>query len=72
MADVKVTPLPNGPLLVEGDAKLVDAKGNAFPVKGKLALCRCGGSAQKPFCDGTHSKMGFKSEVFASPPPKKP
>ena len=65
MAEIKITPLPNGPLLVEGDVKLVDAKGNPFPAKGKFALCRCGSSANKPFCDGTHSKVGFKSEVSA-------
>lgn len=70
MADAKITVLPNGPLIVEGDAKLVDVKGNAFPSQAKIALCRCGGSAKKPFCDGAHSKSGFKSEVAA--PPSKP
>ena len=67
MAEIKITPIPNGPLMVEGDVKLVDAKGNPFPTKPKFALCRCGSSANKPFCDGTHAKVGFKSEVSAPP-----
>ena len=49
----------NGPLIVQGDFKLIDANGQEVPVK-KAALCRCGGSTMKPFCDGTHSKIGFK------------
>lgn len=51
---------PNGPLLVEGDFMLVDENGNEFkPLK--PALCRCGGSTTKPYCDGTHSKIGFEA-----------
>jgi CDGSH-type Zn-finger protein len=49
----------NGPLVVEGDFQLVDANGNEVPIV-KRALCRCGGSTTKPFCDGTHSKIGFQ------------
>jgi len=49
----------NGPYLVEGEFTLTDAQGNPVEVK-KPALCRCGGSTMKPFCDGTHSKIGFK------------
>jgi 3-phenylpropionate/trans-cinnamate dioxygenase ferredoxin subunit len=49
----------NGPYLVEGDFTLVDASGNEVPIL-KKALCRCGGSTMKPFCDGTHSKIGFQ------------
>ena len=49
----------NGPLIVDGEFKLVDAAGNEVPVL-KKALCRCGGSTMKPFCDGTHSKIGFQ------------
>jgi CDGSH-type Zn-finger protein len=50
----------NGPLVVvEGEFRLVDAEGNEVPVL-KKALCRCGGSTTKPFCDGTHSKIGFQ------------
>jgi CDGSH-type Zn-finger protein len=49
----------NGPLVVEGDFRLTDAAGNEIQVL-KKALCRCGGSTTKPFCDGTHSKIGFQ------------
>lgn len=55
----KVTPLPNGPYMVEG-AELVDSDGNAIEAPPKFALCRCGASGNKPFCDGTHSKVGFE------------
>jgi len=71
-----ITPANNGPYLVEGDFKLVDPSGKAWDLSGrtKVALCRCGQSANKPFCDGTHAKVGFKSEVQASklPPPGAP
>ena len=49
----------NGPYVVEGDFTLTDAAGNEIPIV-KRALCRCGGSTMKPFCDGTHSKIGFQ------------
>ena len=51
----------NGPFLVTGGAfRLMDAQGGEFPVeKETIALCRCGASTKKPFCDGTHSKVGF-------------
>ena len=59
---IKVT--NNGPLLVQGDFNLIDADGKEIPVK-KAALCRCGGSTTKPFCDGTHSKVGFQGAIAA-------
>lgn len=64
---VKITVLDNGPYLVEGEVELVDAKGNAFGLGGrtKLALCRCGHSQNKPFCDGSHKTAGFESKVEA-------
>jgi 3-phenylpropionate/trans-cinnamate dioxygenase ferredoxin subunit len=49
----------NGPYVVEGDFVLTDASGNEVPILKKV-LCRCGGSTMKPFCDGTHSKIGFQ------------
>ena len=49
----------NGPYVVDGDFVLTDANGNEIPIV-KRALCRCGGSTMKPFCDGTHSKIGFQ------------
>lgn len=61
---VKITIRENGPYLVEGDFQLVDAQGNEVPLK-KKALCRCGGSVTKPFCDGTHSKIGFQGAIAA-------
>lgn len=54
----------NGPLLVSGDVKLVDAEGNEFETKAQYALCRCGRSENKPFCDGSH-KQGFESSPRA-------
>jgi CDGSH-type Zn-finger protein len=58
---VTIQTRPNGPLLVKGPITLVDADGTEFKVEGDtVALCRCGGSTRKPFCDGTHSKIGFQ------------
>ncbi len=54
----------NGPYVVEGEFKLVDANGNDVAIK-KASLCRCGGSMTKPFCDGTHSKIGFQGAIAA-------
>jgi CDGSH-type Zn-finger protein len=62
MTEITVTPLDNGPNLVTGTIRLVDVEGNEFEIKGKsVALCRCGASAQKPFCDGSHTRIGFQS-----------
>ena len=76
MADVKITVRPNGPYLLEGTVTLVDAAGNPFPLpanKPRIALCRCGGSANKPFCDGTHNKIGFQAaETAPTPTPDAP
>ena len=57
----------NGPYRVEGPFSLIDADGVPFDVEaGKvIALCRCGGSTTKPFCDGTHSRMGFEGATRA-------
>ena len=67
--EVKITVRPNGPLRVEGTVKLLDANGGEFDLTGKPAfsLCRCGHSSNKPFCDGTHAKVGFQSIVTAPP-----
>jgi uncharacterized Fe-S cluster protein YjdI len=50
----------NGPLLLSGDVRVVDAEGSVLYEGEKVALCRCGGSANKPFCDGTHKTNGFR------------
>lgn len=58
----KITVLDNGPYLVKGELLITDAGGNEYPSKRRtVALCRCGGSAKKPFCDGSHSKIGFQA-----------
>ena len=50
-----------GPLKVEGDFQLLDMEGQEIPhPEGSAHLCRCGASSRKPFCDGTHAKVGFK------------
>lgn len=63
MADtVKITALDHGPFLVTGTVTLTDASGQAFETEREtIALCRCGGSTNKPFCDGAHSKIGFQA-----------
>lgn len=62
MADTTITPRDNGPYIVRGPLKLLDAEGNEFTVDGDTVfLCRCGGSANKPFCDGTHKKINFQA-----------
>ena len=70
MADVKITARRNGPFRVEapeGAVEIFDADGNKYDLTGKTAfsLCRCGGSTSKPFCDGTHSKIGFEAAEAA-------
>jgi CDGSH-type Zn-finger protein len=70
----KVTPLPNGPLRLEGEFSIHDGEGREFGLAGRtvISLCRCGHSANKPFCDGSHNRQGFQSIVEARelPPPK--
>jgi CDGSH-type Zn-finger protein len=67
MADVTITVRRNGPYRVEGPIRLVDADGNEYDLTGKpaVSLCRCGASVNKPFCDGTHSKIGFQAAEAA-------
>lgn len=60
MAEVTIKVSENGPYLVSGPVELLDADGTPHRVeKATIALCRCGGSTNKPFCDGTHSRIGF-------------
>jgi CDGSH-type Zn-finger protein len=66
LEDVRIKVRVDGPYLVQGPAILEDADGNQFEVPaGAFPLCRCGGSSNKPFCDGTHQKTGFKAETKA-------
>jgi hypothetical protein len=57
---VVVEPEPNGPLLVRGPATIVDGDGNVIRVASRIALCRCGHSNNKPFCDLAHRVAGFR------------
>jgi CDGSH-type Zn-finger protein/uncharacterized Fe-S cluster protein YjdI len=59
---LKVTVMPNGPLNVEGSFSVYDEQGSLLYSGRKAALCRCGGSGKKPFCDGTHLRNGFTGE----------
>lgn len=62
MAEVTIRLTKNGPFIVEGPVDLYDTNGNEVTVdKPRVALCRCGASSNKPFCDGTHSKIDFQA-----------
>ena len=70
----KITVNNNGPLRVEGEFEIHDPQGAAFGLAGRtvISLCRCGHSANKPFCDGSHKTAGFQDQQVARelPPPK--
>jgi CDGSH-type Zn-finger protein len=73
--DTRVIVRNNGPLRVEGDnITIADETGKIWGLAGRkvVSLCRCGCSNNKPFCDGSHTRVGFMSECAASelPPPK--
>ena len=57
----KVQPRPNGPLLVRGDIEVIDTEGNVIRRATRVALCRCGQSSNKPYCDLSHRAVGFKT-----------
>lgn len=65
MSDVTIKINDNGPFLVSGTVALTDGAGNPVDTGGKetIALCRCGASANAPFCDGAHKSCGFDSQV---------
>src|SRR5882762_7642009 len=71
--ETRITPKPNGPLVVQGPVKIVTADGRELAVPPRkdgrpaevVVLCRCGGSATKPFCDGTHKRNGFSDAPSA-------
>ena len=69
----KIQVRSNGPLRIEGDFTIADQSDKTFGLAGRtvISLCRCGASENKPFCDGTHARTGFKSDVAARdlPPP---
>ena len=74
MPNTKITVNSNGSIKIEGDFEIVDPQGQAFGLAGRtvVSLCRCGHSANKPFCDGSHKAIGFNDTVVARelPPPK--
>jgi len=57
---LRIVPSKNGPLLVRGPLEIRSPEGSTVYRGTDTALCRCGGSSNKPFCDGTHSKIGFR------------
>lgn len=60
---VRITPYPDGPLVVRGDIVVTGPDGeDVVPTRRTVALCRCGVSAIKPWCDGTHKLVGFRTE----------
>ena len=74
MADTKIIVRTDGPLRLEGDnIQIVDTDGKVFGLAGRtvVSLCRCGQSQSKPFCDGSHNRVGFQSACPARelPPP---
>ena len=76
MAEVTIKTRENGPFLVTGPVEIIDHLGNKFDLTGKanVALCRCGQSAKRPFCDGSHRGCGFVAgeTVPAAPAPTEP
>lgn len=68
-SETRITPYRNGPYLVRGPFTLVDQDGSEIEVKRRVvALCRCGRSQMRPFCDGTHKTTRFRAE--SGPPPQ--
>lgn len=71
MPDVTIKTRENGPLLVTGSITLIDHLGNVYDLTGNekanVALCRCGHSAKRPFCDGSHRNCGFIAGETAGP-----
>jgi CDGSH-type Zn-finger protein len=67
MSETVIRALPNGPYRVTGPAKIIDPQGNEIVIEeGRtVSLCRCGGSVNKPFCDGTHTRIGFAAAEAA-------
>ncbi|NIP84416.1 MAG: CDGSH iron-sulfur domain-containing protein [Planctomycetales bacterium] len=68
MSDVVIRCRQHGPFVVEGPVTVIDHEGNAFPIaadKPAIALCRCGASQNRPFCDGSHKSCGFQAAETA-------
>jgi CDGSH-type Zn-finger protein len=66
---VRITPYKDGPYLVRGDFQLTDQAGHEIPLNRRvIALCRCGRSQIRPFCDGTHKLIGFRADSAPGAP----
>jgi len=77
MAQVRITVKKNGSLRIDdpnGVVEMVDADGNPYDLTGKPAfsLCRCGASGNRPFCDGSHNRIGFQAPDCAHKPEQQP
>lgn len=71
--EVVITPYRDGPLLVRGPVRLSDQDGNPIELdRETIALCRCGRSRMRPFCDGTHKRIQFRAPSGAEPGPARP
>lgn len=73
MSKTKLTINNNGSIKIEGDFEIVDSQGNAYGLEGRtvLGVCRCGHSANKPFCDGSHrNNFEHEAKAFNLPPMK--
>ncbi len=71
MSEIIVRCRQNGPFVIEGPVTVIDHLGNKFPIaadKPAVALCRCGQSSKRPFCDGTHNRCGFQALETAPVP----
>lgn len=83
MPEATITPYRDGPYLIRGDFRLVDQDGNEIETRRTtIALCRCGRSRMRPFCDGTHTAIRFRvpsgaevearQDAAAAPPSESP
>lgn len=71
MSDIpKIKVTVNGPYIVSGEVEFVDNDGNVIERLSKAALCRCGHSKSKPFCDGSHRAVGFVADTIRPRPAK--
>lgn len=68
MTDVTIRCRKDGPLIITGEVTVTDHEGNAFDTSGRenVALCRCGATGKRPFCDGTHRQTGWEASETAS------
>lgn len=74
MNKTKLTINNNGSIKIDGDFEILDSSGSAYGLQGRtvVSLCRCGHSANKPFCDGSHNKDSFQHQAVAFElPPRK-